>query len=110
MKLKTELMFKLLKVVKKIGILQELKSFYKNVSTKNQEELEQLQAEVGMDLVIRIISDFDKAEEEFYELIACAKEIDVNQARELDFSETEEVLKAIFSSGVFKGFLSFLSR
>jgi hypothetical protein len=110
MKLKTELMFKLLKLVKKIGILQDVKSLFKNVSTKNKEELESLQEEVGMDLIIKLISNLDQAENEFYDVIASVKEIDVKQAKELEFEETIEILKAIFASEVFKGFLSSLSK
>lgn len=110
MKFKTELMFKLLKVVKKTGILQDLKALFKNVNAKCKEELESIQEDVGMDIVIRLISNLEQAENEFYDLIASVKEIDTKQARELDFSETVEVLKGIFSSEVFKGFLLSLSK
>lgn len=115
MKLKTELMFKLLKLVKKIGILQDVKSLIKSYQNKDnkqltKEELEELQTEVGMDLFIKLISNLDQAEDEFYDLIASVKEIDIKQARELEFEETINILKAIFNSEVFKGFLSSLSK
>lgn len=110
MKIKTEVMFKLLKVIKKIGILEELKTMFKTASTKDKKELDNLQEEIGMDFVIRIIGGLDNAENEFYELIACVKEIDTKQARELELNETIEVLKAIFLSEVFKGFLFSLSK
>lgn len=110
MKIKTEVMFKLLKVVKKIGILEELKTMFKTASTKDKKELEKAQEEIGMDFVVRIISGLDSAEQEFYELIACVKEIDVKEAKDLDFNETIEVLKAIFLSEVFRGFLFSLSK
>lgn len=110
MKIKTEVMFKLLKVVKKTGILNDLKSIFKNVNTKNKEELESIQTEVGMDLFIKLVSNLDNAEDEFYDLIANVKDIDIKQARKLEFDETIETLKAIFASEVFKGFLSSLSK
>jgi hypothetical protein len=115
MKIKTEIMFKLLKLVKKTGILQELKSLLKGITEKNKkdltpEEIASLQEEVGMDILIRLISNLDNAENEFYDLIAGVKEIDVKQAKGLEFDETVEILKAIFASEVFKGFLSSLSK
>lgn len=110
MKIKTEVIFKLLKVIKKIGILQEVKGMFKTVSSKSKEELQEIQEDMGMDLVIKIVSNLDLAENEFYELIASIKEINIKQAKELELDETIEVLKALFISEVFKGFLSSLSR
>ncbi len=110
MKIKTEVMFKLLKVVKKIGILDELKGMFKSATVKDKKELENKQEEIGMDLVIKIIGGLDNSENEFYELIACVKEIDVKQAKELELNESIEVLKAIFKSEVFKGFLFSLGK
>lgn len=110
MKIKTEIMFKLLKIVKKIGILEELKDMFRTASTKDKKELEKIQEEIGMDFIIKIIGGLDNAEIEFYDLIASIKEIDVNEAKNLDFNETIEVLKAVFSSEVFKGFLFSLSK
>lgn len=110
MRIKTEVMFKLLKVVKKVGILDELKGMFKTATTKDKKELENLQEEMGMDFVIRIIAGLDNAEQEFYDLIACVKEVDVKEAKELELNETMEVLKAIFASEVFKGFLFSLGK
>lgn len=110
MKFKTELIFKLLKLVKKIGILEDIKKMFKSVTAKSKEELETLQEEMGIEFVVKIISGLDNAENEFYEVIASAKEIDVKQARELELDETIEVLKGLFSSEVFKGFLFSLSK
>ncbi|MBU5485961.1 hypothetical protein KQI86_16695 [Clostridium sp. MSJ-11] len=110
MRFKTELMFKLLKVVKKIGILDEVKGMFKTVKGKTEEEISQMQEELGMDIVLKMVMGLTEAEDEFYEVIASIKEIDQKQARELDFEETIEILKELFRSEVFKGFLSLLSK
>ena len=74
MVVQTEIIFKLQKLVKKTGILNDLKSFFKKVIVKDKVELEKIQLDVGADLAISLISNIDGAENEFYDLIATLEE------------------------------------
>ncbi|KEH95745.1 hypothetical protein Z962_07950 [Clostridium botulinum C/D str. BKT12695] len=109
-KLQTQDMFKLLKIVKKTGMFENIKDLFKNVQGKSKEELEKIQTEVGMDIVIGILSGLDKAEQEIYELVGNCIGKKAKDVATQDLNETMEVIQEILKSDVFKSFLSFFSK
>lgn len=109
-KLQTQDMFKLLKIVKKTGMFENIKDLFKNVQGKSKEELEKVQTEVGMDIVIGILSGLDNAENEIYELVGSVTGKKAKEVAEQDLTTTMEVIQEILKSEVFKSFLHFFSK
>lgn len=110
MVIKTKVLFKLLKLVKKIGVLDEIKSLFRVVSNTKKEDLEKLQEEAGIDLVIKIISNLDTTETEVYDLLADIQEKTADEIKEQDLDITINTLKELFMGPVFRSFLSSISK
>ena len=109
-KLKTQDMFKLLKVVKKTGMFNNIKDLFKTVGGKSEKELEEIQTKVGMDIVVGIISNLDLAEKEIYDLVASITGKKAKDIAEQDPMETMEVLQKIINDDSVKSFLSSFSE
>ncbi|WP_050607265.1 hypothetical protein [Clostridium niameyense] len=109
-KLQTSDMFKLLKITKKTGMFENIKGLFKNVQGKSKEELEKIQTEVGMDIIIGILSGLDNAENEIYQLVGGCTGKKAKEVEEQDPMITMEVIQEILKSEVFKSFLSFFSK
>lgn len=110
MVIKTKVLFKLLKLVKKIGILDEIKSLFRVVNDAKKEDLEKMQEEAGIDLVIKIVSNLDITETEVYDLLADIEEKTIDEIKEQDLNNTIDILKELFTSSVFRSFLSSISK
>lgn len=107
---KTEVVFKLLKMAKKMDILNQLKGFFQKINVKDKAKLKELQESTGIDFAITVISNIDKAEEEFYEVVASIEDKAPEEVRKQDLDVTVKSLQEIFKSGAFKSFLSLVSK
>ncbi|MCW6085581.1 MULTISPECIES: hypothetical protein [Clostridium] len=108
--LKTSDMFKMLKIVKKTGLFDNIKNYFKNAKGKTEEEKIELEETVGRELVISIIANIDMAEKEIYDFLAGVQNKKSDEIAEQDPTVTMEVLQEIFKSPVFKSFLAFFSK
>lgn len=107
---KTEVVFKLLKMAKKMDILTELKGFFQKVNVKDKNKLKEVQESVGIDFAVTVISNADKAEEEFYDVIASIIDKTPEEVRKQDLDISMKALQELFKSGAFKSFLSLISK
>lgn len=108
--LQTKDMFKVLKILKKTGMYEIIKNNTKEVQGKTPEEIEKIQSEVGMEILLGIISGLDMAEKEIYELVGSCTGKKPKEIAEQDPMETMETIKEIINSEVFRSFLSFFSK
>lgn len=109
MRIKTKHMFSLLKIVKKIGVLDKLKGFFRTAKG-DKKEIDKAREEVGMDLIISIINGMDLVEQDVYEFLA---DIDNTTAKEIenqDLDKTINMLKEIIQSDVVKGFFTSIGK
>lgn len=108
--IKTEIVFKLLRMTKKMGILNDLKGFFKKVDVKDKKELEKVQEDIGIDFTVSVISNIDNAEDEFYDVVASIEDKTPEEVRKQDLSITINSIQELFKSGAFKSFLSLVSK
>lgn len=108
--IKTEIIFKLLRMVKKMGILDELKGYFQKLNAGDKTKLKELQESTGIEFAITVISNMDKAEEDFYDVVASASDKAPEEVRKQELDLTVETLKELFTSGAFKSFLSLASK
>lgn len=107
MKIQTKHLFKILSIVKKTGVLNQLKDLYSNqdVKGKSAEEIAQLQESVGMDIMISVVGGLEHAEDEIYDLLSDLEGKKVKEIQEQDPSMTIASIKEIISNEAFQGFL-----
>lgn len=111
--LKTQHMFKLLKISKKTGLFDNVKEIYKkhaSKSFKTKEEVAAAQQELGMDLMMTILSNLDLAEHEIYDLIADVEGKTVDEISTQEPTKTMESIKSILCDEGFKSFLTFFTK
>lgn len=97
-------------MTKKMGILNDLKGFFKKVDIKDKKELEKIQEQTGIDFAVTVISNMDNAEEEFYDVIASIEDKTPEEVRKQDLNITVNSIQELFKSGAFKSFLSLVSK
>lgn len=108
--IRTEIIFKLLKMTKKMEILDQIKGLFKKVNTMDKKEIIDLQEQIGIEFAITVINNADKAEEEFYDIIASIQDQTPEEVKKQELDTTIETLKDLITSGAFKSFLSLASK
>ena len=95
--LKGYMVVPIIKVIKKIITKDEIKALLKrvDVSTKTQEEIEEIKKEKGFDIIYFILEKLPEAEKEIFEVIALHKQIKFEEAKALDLPELIEAIKEI---------------
>lgn len=108
--LQTKDLFKVLAIVRKTGVLSQLKETIlkgnKIEAGLSDAEIARRQEDLGFNIVILIVENLDKAEDEIYELLANLSGKTSLEIQEQDPMETLEVLKEIMDNGAVKTFLA----
>lgn len=108
-KLKTRDIFKLSKIVKKIGLTNVIKnkkeSFKLNENATKEDR--QIQNEnFGIEIMLFVVENIYLAENEIIELIAELGNSTIKEVEELSIKEIKDIVKTIFDSEDFESFLA----
>ncbi|MFS0864127.1 hypothetical protein [Fredinandcohnia sp. 179-A 10B2 NHS] len=110
MGLTTKHLFPLIRLVNKLKLKEDIKSFYFNkadVTDKTQEEKDRIQQEKGMDFIFSLLEKVPNAEDEFYSFLALYSGKKKEEIVESDLSLPIEILKDIIQD---KNFVVFFQQ
>ncbi len=97
-KLKSTDIFAALRVVKEVGIQEEMRKFAKNIQTNGMSESSQ--RELGIELIAGILGNAgsEKAEDAIYKFLSAPMEIPVAELKDMDaLAFMEKVKEFVFS-------------
>lgn len=98
-KLSTKNMFKVVKIIDKTEIFEEIGELYSSMADESNQE------SLGFAITRAIIKALDKAENELYELIADIEGKTPEEIEEQDFVDTIETIESIIMSEKVQGFI-----
>jgi hypothetical protein len=107
MKLTTKHLFPFIRLVNKLDLKEDIKSFYFNkvdVSDMPDDEKEKIKKEKGMDFVFKLLEKSTNAENEFYHFLSLYSGKSKEDLLEAEISETIEIMKSIIQDKNFSGF------
>lgn len=107
LKLKTKQLFMVLRIVRKTGVIKDLRSFMTNNEVKglSAEEVEAKQEDKGFAILEAVIENLDKAEQDIYNLIADLEDKTPEEVEDQDPLLTVNVIKELISSKLVQNFI-----
>lgn len=83
------------KIVSKMDIKEEVISLFSSVEGKDEEQLEQLNKKLAAELILILVSNYWKAENEFYKLLSSLSGKTPNEIEESSPSELISMLEEL---------------
>lgn len=106
MNIKTKHLFKIIKVLKKTGVLENMKDMYsQDTKGKTPDEISAMQENVGIEIMMGVIGGLEYAEKDIYELLGDIQGKKPKEIEEQDPSLTIDAIKEIIQNEAFVGFL-----
>lgn len=110
MDFKTKHMFKLVTVLKKMGLSEAIAKATDNIEVKAGDNIEQVQAQVGKNIMLDVFMNIEQADKEVYDLLADINEVKAKDIREQDPAITMEMLLNVIQSKGFTSVLKFFNQ
>lgn len=102
--LKTPDFFKFSKIIRKMGLREDLKKVARDVADIKPEDKAKVLNEMQIELLMIFVENIGNAENEIYEFISNVSEKPVKELKDMDFDEFMGILKEIFLSDEIKSF------
>lgn len=104
MKLHAKCLFPFLKMVKKMNIRPEIKSLFAAYKGQSEDELEQLQQEMGLEFFLLLSERLPDAEEELYAFMSAYTGKSAEELHEMELFDLIDIFKSIFVDERFADF------
>ena len=98
------------KIVSKMGIKEEIKGLFVDITDKTDKELEQLNQKLGVQLMLVVVENYWKAEKEVFTLLANLTGDKKEDIEKLPLSDFVELLKELSKDKSLADFFSLVVK